>query len=448
MSEGKKKHIRLDFAPGVRLAFTGTEVSADAGVLLLREFDERLGLTDALAEKLVDPRYPAFTKHTLRDLLRQYLYQIIQGYADADDADSLRIDPALRLAVGKERFEEPLASQPTLTRLENMILARPTNLRVLREANLEWVETARKLRDQKKFVIDLDSFEDPVHGRQSRSAYNGYYEHRIFLPLVALDGETGDVLAAELRGGTDYDIDPIMDLVCPLIHHERVRRRPLRVRADAEFARPELMERFEQYTGLRYYIRIKSNAVLEAQIEAFKTPPPGRPPENDPIVQHTSFHYQAETWPHPRRILAKIEHWPEELFPRTGFIVTNDEACTPEDGIRFYNGRGRAEHIIEEGKNALSWDRLSCHKFRANRARLAVHVLAYTLAHLMREFGMPRSHEHWKIRTIREKLLKLATRVTRGARMVFFHLAASFPQKLLFLRVMKNLQRLPVLDTS
>lgn len=125
MSERPNPPIRLDFAPFVRLAFTGTEVSADAGVLLLREFDEKLGFTETLAQKLTDPRLPEFTSHTLRDLLCQYLYQITQGYADADDADSLRIDPALRLAVGKEDPQSPLASQPTISRLENEIFARP-----------------------------------------------------------------------------------------------------------------------------------------------------------------------------------------------------------------------------------------------------------------------------------------------------------------------------------
>jgi len=160
MSERPKPNLKLQFAPSVRLQFTGTEVSADAGVLLLREFDEKLGLTQALAEKLTDPRYPPFTDHSLRDLLRQYLYQIVQGYEDTNDAKSLRIDPALRLAVGKEDLEAPLASQPTLSRLENELLARLKNLKTLQKTNLEWVEIARRLRRQKRFTLDLDSFHD------------------------------------------------------------------------------------------------------------------------------------------------------------------------------------------------------------------------------------------------------------------------------------------------
>jgi len=255
-------------------------------------------------------------------------------------------------------------------------------------------------------------------------------------------------LAAELQGGTEYDVDPLLNLVRPLLRHERIRRRSLRVRGDAEFARPELMDLFEQYTGLKYYLRLPSNPVLEREIAPFLTRPPGRPPEDQPVTRYHTFHYQAQTWPHPRRILAKIEHWPEELFPRVGFLVTNDEHCTAEEGTRFYNGRGRAEQILHEGKSALSWDRLSCHKFRPNRVRLALRVLAYTLAHLVREFGMPRSKKHWELGTVRRKLLKLAARVTRGARRLYFHLAASFPQKQLFLHVLSNLQRLPALNTS
>ena len=152
-------------------------------------------------------------------------------------------------------------------------------------------------------------------------------------------------------------------------------------------------------------MRLPSNEVLQWEIAPLLRRPVGRPPRK-PIIWYDDFWYQAGSWDRPRRVVAKVEWHQGELFPRVGFIVTNMSA-RPEGVVHFYNGRGTAEQWIKEGKYALNWTRLSCHRFVANQVRLALFILAYNLGNFLRRLCLPKAVKHWSLRSVQVKLIKI-----------------------------------------
>jgi len=186
--------------------------------------------------------------------------------------------------------------------------------------------------------------------------------------------------------------------------------------------------------GGTYAIRLPTNTVLQEKISHLLTRPVGRPP-NHVRVFHVSFSYQAATWEKRRRVVAKVEWHPGELYPRVGFIVTN--LSRPAEHVtRFYNGRATAEQHIKEGKHAINWTRLSCHGFRSNEVRLQLHALAYNLGNFLRTVALPREVEHWSLTTLREKLIKIGAKVVRHGRYVIFQLAEVAIHKALLAKIL------------
>jgi Transposase DDE domain group 1 len=196
-------------------------------------------------------------------------------------------------------------------------------------------------------------------------------------------------------------------------------------RGDAAFAKPEVYE-FLEARDVGYAIRLPSNGILEGHIAHLLKRPEGQLPAR-PIVRYHEFTYQAGSWAHPKRVVAKVEWNRGELLPRWGFIVTN-LSYPPKGVTRFYNGRGTAEQWIKEGKYTLNWTRLSCHKFVANQVRLALFVLAYNLGNFLRRLALPEAVKDWSLRSVHAKLIKTGGRLVRHARRLVFHLAAvAFP---------------------
>jgi len=223
------------------------------------------------------------------------------------------------------------------------------------------------------------------------------------------------------------------DVLEPVV--ARYRERDLRryFRGDAAFASPDIYEFLEAET-YTYAIRIKANAVLQESIAHLLTRPVGRPP-NHVRRYYASFSYQAGSWERKRRVVAKVEWHPGELYPRVGFIVTN--LSRPAEGvIFFYNQRGKAEQYIKEGKNAIKWTRLSCRRFRDNAVRLQLHTLAYNLANFMRTLALPKEVEHWSLTTLREKLVKIGAKVVSHGRYVTFQLAEVAVSRNLFQKIL------------
>jgi hypothetical protein len=191
-------------------------------------------------------------------------------------------------------------------------------------------------------------------------------------------------------------------------------------RADAAFAKPELYDYLET-RQIGYAIRLPANEVLRREI-AHLLVRPTEWPSREPIVSHHDFAYQAQRWNVSRRVVAKVEWHQGELFPRVGFIITN--LSYPTIGIvRFYNGWGTAEQWIKEGKYALNWTRLSCHKFVANQVRLALFVLAYNLGNSMLRLALPEAIKHWTMASIRIRVIKTGGRLVSHDRRLVFQLA-------------------------
>jgi hypothetical protein len=210
-------------------------------------------------------------------------------------------------------------------------------------------------------------------------------------------------------------------------------------RGDAAFANPEIYE-FLEAQGAGYTIRLPANRVLQDRIGYLLKRPVGRPP-HEVRRYYASFRYQAQSWRKPRRVVAKLEWHPGELYPRVGFIVTN-LARSAERVVAFYSHRGTCEQYIKEGKGAIKWTRLSCRTFAANAVRLQLHVLAYNLGNFMRTLAMPEPIREWSLTSLREKLIKIGAKVVSHGRYVTFQMAEVAVSRQMFQEILSLIARL------
>jgi Transposase DDE domain group 1 len=393
VGEKESEPFQFTFNGFLNVAFQGSRVSSDAGLVLVRELEERLGLEAIIIEHLSDSRHGLNTRFQLADLLRQSIYSRLAGYEDLNDATRLSTDPTFRLIGSPKRWDRSAALTSTLHWFETELLTREANLVGLMAVNRDLIGQAETLGHADRAVLDMDSSESPVHGRQEGSAYNGHFETVCNHPLF-LFNDHGDCLAAKLRSGNVSSAEDWEELLVPEIDRQQAAGQRVAFRADAAFTRPAIYEALE-VRGVQYAIRIPASKHLELAIEDLLFRSPGRP-SRKPLVRYTSFPYQADGWTTARRVVAKVEHPAGELFPRVGFIVTN--LPLPNRAVvRFYNKHGTAEQWIKEGKQAAHWTRLSCHRFRANEVRLQLSVLAYNLGNLWRRLVLPARIDTWSL---------------------------------------------------
>ena len=287
-------------------------------------------------------------------------------------------------------------------------------------------------------ILDLDSSVSETYGRQQSTAYNGHFECPCYHPLF-LFNQFGDLESAMLRRGNHTSAKFWRKVLLPVIERYRGDDIPKCFRGDAAFDIPGLYRLLEQ-EGYGYTIRIKSNAVLEREIEHLLPRPVGRPSQKSKVFYH-SFHYQAKSWQRSRRVVAKIEWHAGELFPRVGFIVTNLSKHS-KNVVKFYNGRGTAGQWIKEGKNAVKWTKLSCRTFKDNPARLQLFAFAYNLGNFLRRLALPKPVQHRSLTTLREKLVKIGARVMRHAKYVTCQLAEVAVPRRLFAAILDRIARL------
>lgn len=472
----------FDWNKSLLLSFAGQQITSNAGVMLLRDLDEALGLTEDLASRLRDTRDPAYVTHPLVEVLRERMYMIALGHEDTNDARTMRDDPALKLAVrgaGVKEFRPPLASQPTLSRLEHEILLPrgadgkltpdgEHNLAVLEDAPLRWTELLMARHElRSRLVLDVDSTEDEAHGRQEGAAYNGYFGSTAFHPMHAHLGDgLGDLVKSKLRPGNVYTSEGIVEFLEPLMPRLlAMLGEELWVRADCGFASPKLFEQIEaaderaRLEGKRvfYVIKLKCNNNLAALAAPHLTRPVGRPPEHT-VEAFADLEYRAQSWQRARRVVLLVKHVPGELFPETAFIVTNApaEKMSAEQVVLFYRRRGDdSENRIKELKNDMASGRTSCHSFESNRVRLALSSCAYLLAHWCRSAGRtpaepappgaPRQPPHPaapSLQAVRLLLLKIGARLLLHARRAHLLMASSCTAQKLFLSIRERIRRL------
>jgi len=438
MGEKTKEALKLQFDKRLRLEFHGARITSDAGLLVVRELDEALGLTEKAPTYLRDSRGGRNVQHEIVPLLRQSVYSRLAGYEDTNDAVRLARDPAMQAVVGRRALEKQAASTNTVSRFETDVLISEENLWGLRQLNAGWVDQAVVRTRHQRIILDMDSSESPLYGEQEGAAYNGHFGCVCYHPLF-LFNQFGDCEGAMLRPGNVHSADRWRELLETIVERYQKREGRLLFRADAAFAKPEVYEYLEP-RDIGYAIRLPANEVLQEHIKHLLKRPVGRPPQK-PAVRYHDFRYQAGSWGHPRRVVAKVEWHRGELFPRVGFIVTNLYA-KPKGVVHFYNGRGTAEQWIKEGKYALNWARLSCHRFVANQVRLQLFILAYNLGNFLRRLGLPRSIKDWSLRSLQVKLIKMGGRMVRHARRIIFQLAEVAVPKELFAAILERINRL------
>ena len=435
--EADRGALRLDFDRRLMLQFRGAAITSDAGLLAYRELDDTLGLTNTGADTLADARTGKNARHLLVGLLRQSVFGRLAGYEDVNDADRLSRDPAMRWVVGAPAITGSAASTSQMGRFETEWLTRPENLIALADLPGRWIDKVHTRRPPRIIVLDMDSSESPTYGEQEGSAYNGHFGCTCYHPLFVFN-QLGDVERCALRSGNVHSANGWSAVLEPVVARYRtVKRRYFR--GDAAFANPEIYE-FLEAEGYGYAIRLPTNHVLQGEIGHLLKRPVGRPP-HEVRRYYASFSYQAQSWKKPRRVVAKVEWHPGELYPRVGFIVTN-LARPAERVVAFYNQRGTAEQWIKEGKGAIKWTRLSCRSFAANAVRLQLHALAYNLGNFMRTLAMPKAAAQWSLTSLREKLIKIGAKVVSHGRYVTFQLAEVAVPRQMFQQILSLIARL------
>jgi hypothetical protein len=407
----------------------GGALTSDAGALLLRQVDNRLGLTRRLAECLADRRDPAKLRHDLLALLRQRIYQIALGYEDCNDADRLRSDPALKLAVGRAPLEADLASQPTLSRLENAVSWH--DCWRISEVLVGCYLQQHDRRPPARIVLDVDATDDETHGDQQLACFHGYYDEHCYLPLLVFAQAEGtgeqELIGALLLPGNVHGGHRAMALIKAMVKRLRAAFPDchIELRGDSALALPEVYDGCEKL-ALPYTISLPKNERLTEMAGPWMRDAQAIHAETGEKVQvFGEFAYAAHSWSHERRVICKAEVMSQGENPC--FVVTSRRSLEPKALYRFYCQRGDPENRIKELKLDLKADRLSCHRFWANQFRLLLHAAAYLLMQAMRKLLAGTEFARAQVATLRLYLLKVGARIRESVRRVWVQLPSAYP---------------------
>ena len=409
----------------LQASFDGPQLTSDGGLCWLWEADTALGLCAALAAQVPEWRRGP-VRHSLETLVRQRVFQIACGYEDQDDADTLRSDPLLKLVCGRLPSEAHLASQPTLSRLENAVDSKAC-YRLARALVALYLQERERDGLPDHIVLDVDSTDDPAHGQQEGVAYHGYYGQYMYHPLLVFDGDTGQLITAVLRPGTCHAGRGAVAVVKRLVRQiwQRWPQVTIELRADSGFAVPALYDYLEAQ-HIPYTIGLVANARLEALagslVEEAKRQ---RAETGEKVRLLAEGQYQAASWPHQRRVVYKAAALDKGL--NTRFVVTTRKD-PPEELYTWYTRRGdRPELCIKDLKEDCFADRLSCHAFWANQFRLLLHSAAYWLLDTIRRWLARLRVSHLQLGTLRLHLLKIGGWVRQHLGAVSLHLTSSHP---------------------
>lgn len=428
----------LESNKNFRVNFDGGNLSSDGGMLLLKEFYHKLGVKALLKKHFHTTDSASFRIHKDHENLLQMLYQITGAYFQDDHADSLRNDPVLNAVIGKNA----LASQPTLSRFHNRMDAQ--SLEQLEEIQRIFRGRVYSVEKPEHILFDLDSTLLAAYGTQEGEAFNYHYQAHGYHPLLCFDGLTGDLLKVELRPGTQYCSKGAATFMLPLLeeYQRDYPKTALFARGDSGFATDELYSLFET-NGTSYVIRLKENPVLRRLAEALDSELYDLTREDavSYAVVYGEFLYKAGSWDYPRRVVCKIEKPYGQMLHMHTFVVTNMDS-SPEDLIRFYCKRGQMENFIKECKSGFDMSYVSSSSMIVNANRVQIHALAYNLFNWFRRLTLPESMRKDRIDTVRFKLLKLAARIVRSARYVYFKLCSHCPYQTQFYETLSNIGKL------
>jgi hypothetical protein len=416
----------------IHVDFNGGEVTSDAGVLLVRQADRKLNLTEEIQRLLNDPRRQASCDHRQIELLRQRIYGLALGYEDLNDHETLRKDAALQTAT---QTDHELASASTLCRWENRADRETAGL--IAEWMIElFIRSYRRAPEE--LILDFDATDDAVHGKQEGRFFHGYYDHYCFLPLYVFCG--GQLLVSYLRPSNIDGARHAWAILALLVKRLRKAWPKVKIifRGDSGFCRWRMLRWCENHdvyyiVGLAKNSRLNemaSGLLARARKQCEKTSQKQR--------LFGEFRYAALTWDRKRRVLAKAEHTDQGSNPR--YVVTNLEDDPQKLYDDVYCARGEMENRIKEQQLDLFADRTSCTKWWANQFRLLLSSLAYLLLEAIRRLGLKGTElARAQCGTLRLKLLKIGAVIRRNSRRVYFHLSSACPYQALFFRVARRL---------
>jgi hypothetical protein len=415
--------------------FDQAHASSDGGAVLLKALDDRLGVTRRLTASLADRRQPGKVQHELIELVRQRVFGIACGYADGNDAARLAEDPIHKLLLERDPLTGPaLASQPTLSRFENAVGRSELYLASVALADLVIEHHRARLKSRaRRITIDLDPTDDPTHGQQEFTFFNGHYDTWCYLPLVATLTFNAEpiqyLVAAVLRPGNSPAKRGAVGLLTRLCRRLRAAfpGATLRVRLDGGFASPEILECLDT-EGVEYVVAMASNVRLVKRSRRLM----GRARmlskasgETEHLYGETR--YAARKWRGKRRVIIKAEvvrHPGRAPKNNPRFVITN-LTDAPAAVYQTYCGRGDMENRLKELHHGLAMDRTSCERFLANQFRVLLTAAAYILFQTLQAHAQGTACADAQVSTLRERLFKFAAWVERSVRRIVLHLPAS-----------------------
>lgn len=462
MGEAHGRFFEPTFNQSIKLRQADPRVTSDAGAIVLREVDHRLGLTADLAAALFDPRNQRFVRYTHAELLREHLYANALGYAHQDDADTLAHDVAMKMAVwdrpGPKVIDERLASQPSDWRLVRRIAEIKPNLEATREALSEWVVRHQRAAGEGRKALcgtlDIDPFPIEVHGRQPGGVYHGYYRQTMYYPLVASFSAGGDYedrrlgegfVHAILRRGNAAGAEGMTRFVRETIRKSRDLARHLDVRIDAGLVEGKVLDAIDD-EHVRFVGRIRSNAVLQKLAEPYLSRPPGRPMKDGDEFAVDLGSYRAESWTRAYRLVLVVVDLPDrktglrQLFPHYFFLITNwpPKRRGAWELLEHYRRRGTFEDRLGEFNGAIG-NGLSAASFEANEASLLLKLLAFNLAGMIRGELEDSSGTGWDLKRVQQTVLKAGAHVTEHGRRLVVDVARA--AGVLWARVLNRVSR-------
>ena len=440
----------------IHYQFDEPHSSSDGGALLLKAADQKLQLTAALADCLVDGRQAAKVKHSLEDLLRQRIYGLASGYADANDAARLAHDPIFKLLLDRSPVAgAELSSQPTLSRFENSIGAKENYRLGLALARSVIERQQKRLRGKvRRITIDLDPTDDPTHGQQQFTFFNAHYDTYCYLPLLgflSFNDEPEQYLVTALLqpGNATGKTAVVVGLLARLVSLVRAAfpQATIKLRLDGGFACPAMFDYLDSVPRLEYVCGLAKNAVLGRKAEPLLV-------QARKLAQQTNqsarvfgeCRYQAKSWEQPRRVIIKAEivyNLRGEPKDNPRFVVTNQPQTPKFIYKKAYCSRGEIENRIKELHHGLELDRTSCPRFWANQFRVLLTAAAYALMQEIRRQARRTSLARAQVTTLREHLFKLSARIEESVRRIVVHLPQSFAYAYEWTRIARHLGAAP-----
>ena len=437
------------FETAVVATFDASALTSDAGLLAFGALDRKVKLTERLCASLSDTRQAGKVAHTPHDLFRQRVYGIAAGYADGNDARTLRSDPMLMAVCDRDPVNgRKLASQPTVSRFERSIGGRAL-VEMGRSLERERIASlARRSRAARRVVIDIDSTEDAAHGQQAFSFFNAFYDSNCFLPLLAFVSVPDDpeqvLFHARLRPGIGAAHRGVMPLIRRAVAHLRreLPKARILVRMDSGFVNPRLLRVLEEL-GVEYLLGVPGNKVLFRRSKCFLEGLRKKVRATGEAARcFGEFRYAARSWDHERRVVVKAEYLPPPNRGGNGkikrnlrYVVTNLKG-RPQDIYEIdYCDRGDSENRIKELKNDLAMGRTSSTSFLANQLRVLMAATAFALYQEMRWELRGTELARAQTSTLRLRLVKIAGQVIRSTRRLLVRLPKACPDARIWLRL-------------